>query len=562
MSLDGLWDFLPECDRVPKGIPLSFPRKLEVPSVWESLPDLRAYRGVGWYRTSFELEKAANVRLRFGGVSHTAAVWIDGAELGGHYDAFTPWDLVATGLKAGEHQVVVRVDNTFGDHSALHIPNDYYTYGGISRPVELQIVPDLYIDQLLARPRLRRGKWDLELRVRLRNVGAGPASGTLLLEVAGAELDATVPETSAGERVQVAETVKDLDVEPWSETSPTLYAVSAELLRDGAATDDRIDRVGFRDVKVKGEKLLLNGGELRLRGFNRHEDHPTFGCALPTAMLAHDLDLFNDLNANFLRTCHYPNDMRLLDMCDERGVYVWEESHSRQTPFDHPKFDEQIETSTTEMVENHFNHPCIVTWGSLNECDTESDRGIGTHERLMNLLRELDDSRPVTYAGNRMKRDKCAEYADIVSWNIYTGWYGGGQEDIGPFFEDMLAWLDSDASEGGSGKPVILSEFGGGAIPGCRNVQADYWSEDYQAKVLDEALKVYLHHSRIVGAAIWQFCDVRVSRESNPHNRYNPMGRPRTMNNKGVVDEFRRPKLSCSTVRSHFAAVAKKRGRL
>ena len=109
---------------------------------------------------------------------------------------------------------------------------------------------------------------------------------------------------------------------------------------------------------------------------------------------------------------------------------------------------------------------------------------------------------------------------------------------------------------GGEGKPVIISEFGAGAIPGVRNHRADPWSEEFQCVVIDEALKVYLTHPRIVGAAIWQFCDVRVTREGNPHtyNAFSPMGRPRCMNNKGIVDEYRRPKLAYDTVRRHFAA--------
>jgi beta-glucuronidase len=278
--------------------------------------------------------------------------------------------------------------------------------------------------------------------------------------------------------------------------------------------------------------------------------------------MAHDLDLFADLNCNFLRTCHYPNDHRLLDMCDERGIYVWEESHSRQTPLDAPHFEEQISLNTKEMVENHYNHACIVMWGSLNECETRTKAGAKVHQKVLEQLKELDDSRPTTYAGIWKKEDLCVGMADIVSWNLYTGWYGGGVEDIEPRVDDLLAWLDSTKSYGGKGKPVIISEFGGGAIPGCRNPQADLWSEEYQAQLLDAALKVYLHHPRISGAAIWQFCDGRTSEEANTndYNSYTPIGRPRCMNNKGVVDEYRRPKLSYSAVKSEMAVSVKKRG--
>lgn len=566
LPLDGGWDFLPECDlSVPPGErPASYTRRLDVPQCWESVPDLRAYRGVGWFRRELELPEPATLRLAFGGVSHTATVRVDGLKLGGHYDAFTPWDVVAPDLAAGGHEIVVRVDNTFGDHSALHIPNDYYTYGGITRPVEAQIISSLFLDRIMATPRRENGSWRLDVRVRVRNIGDRPADGALRVRVAGKEQHLPVAEVASGATLDIAAAFASLDVSPWSETSPRLYKLETLLEREGHVTDDLLDRVGFREITVDGEKLLLNGEEIHLRGFNRHEDHPTFGSAIPPGLMAHDLDLFRDMNANFLRTCHYPNDMRLLDLCDERGIYVWEESHSRQTPFDHPAFHEQIRCSTVEMVENHFNHPCILMWGSLNECDTRSEAGHAVHAEVMGWLRELDGSRPVTYAANHRKEDLCLGLVDIVSWNLYTGWYGDPPEKTGEVFDDLLEWLDSDASRGGKGKPVILSEFGGGALPGCRSVQADFWSEDYQALLLDETLKAYLSRARIVGAAIWQFCDVRVSREKNPHphNSYGPIGRPRTMNNKGVVDECRRPKLAYDTVKRHFHAAEDARGRV
>ena len=564
-SLDGLWDFLPECDRAVRGkTPKSFTRKIECPSAWESIPDLSGYRGTAWYHRRFHVTANRNVRLVFGGVSHTATVFVDGKEVGGHYDAFTPWEVLLTGLKPGVHDLTVKVDNSFGEHSSLHIPNDYYTYGGITRPVELHLVPELFLDKIFAVPKSGKNGWSLQVRLRLRNLGESPQGGVVRFSVAGQQLEWSVPAIPAGETAEVQKTLGGLEVEAWSETNPRLYDMVAELFVDGNVVDDKIDRIGFREVKVKGKQLLLNGEPLHLRGFNRHEDHPMYGCAVPAIGLAQDLDLFRDLNCNFLRTCHYPNDMRILDMCDERGIYVWEESHSRQTPFDPPNFDSQIRQSTLEMVENHFNHACIVMWGTLNECDTASDRGFEVHGAVLEYLRGLDASRPVTYAGHLRQRDRCTRFADIVSWNLYTGWYGGQPEKTLAELEELMAWLDSDASGGGKGKPVIVSEFGAGAIYGCRNPRADPWSEEWQCVVLDEALKAYLHHPRVVGAAIWQFSDVRVTREGNQHtfNAYSPMGRPRCMNNKGVVDEYRRPKLSYETVKAHMRAAEKKRGRI
>ncbi|MBD3240190.1 MAG: hypothetical protein GF331_06355 [Chitinivibrionales bacterium] len=151
----------------------------------------------------------------------------------------------------------------------------------------------------------------------------------------------------------------------------------------------------------------------------------------------------------------------------------------------------------------------------------------------------------MTFASDKQKKDLCLGLVDIVSWNRYDAWYGGTPANVKPGLEDVLAWLDSDASKGGAGKPVIMSEFGAGAIYGNRQRCRSPWSEEYQCDALDECLKVYLNHPRVSGAVIWQFCDVRVTR-----NWWG--GRPRTMNNKGVVDEYRRAKLAYEVVRKRM----------
>jgi len=229
---------------------------------------------------------------------------------------------------------------------------------------------------------------------------------------------------------------------------------------------------------------------------------------------------------------------------------VWEESHSRSTPFDHPKFREQIVTSTREMMEWHHNHASIIMWGCLNECETRTKAGRAEHKRVLDLIKKLDPSRPNTYASHFDKRDLCHDLADIVSLNKYVGWYDAPPEQTQDWLDDMIKWLDTPKG-GGKGKPIILSEFGGGAIYGYRHPRETHWTEEYQCRVLEETLKVYLHHPRVCGAAIWQFCDVRLTPTWWSH-------RPRNMNNKGTVDEYRRPKLSYAVVQRMMRKAAKK----
>jgi beta-glucuronidase len=395
-SLDGRWEFVTAEDRKAAKdrakLPKTYSRTIQVPSAWEQLPGLENYRGQGWLRTFVPAVEGLALRVVFGGVSHTGDVFIDGKHVGHHYDAFTPFAVVVPNLKEGEHELVVRVDNTFGDHSALHWANDYYTYGGITRPVELQLVPEVFIEQTHVTPTFAKGQWGLDVSVRLANWSDTSLKRRVIVQVADGEVDLGTISIPAGKTKVVTGQMNGLDVEPWDIKSPTLYMLETLLLDGEAIVDDFCDRVGFRTVEVKGEHLLLNGKSIRLRGHNRHEDHALFGNALPVAAMVNDLEMMADLGTNFIRTSHYPNDMRFLDLCDEMGFYVWEESHARSVSFEHPMFREQIEDSTREMIDWHFNRPSIVIWGCLNECNSSRKPGRVEHKRVIELIRKLDPS--------------------------------------------------------------------------------------------------------------------------------------------------------------------------
>jgi beta-glucuronidase len=555
--LPARWDFVAEKDMKVKGrMPQRYDRTIQVPSCWEQLPGLETYRGIGWFRTRFCTIQDQTVRLAFGGVSHTATVYADGKKVGSHYDAFTPWDVILPRLKAGHHEVVIRVDNTFSEGSAMHRDSDYYTYGGITRPAEIQMVPEVFIDKILAQPVRNGGKWNLDVRVKLRNCGKADIARHVVVRLGERVLEMGKVMVKRGQNRVVKGTMKGLAINEWNEKTPNLYYITAELLYGQTVVDDLVDRVGFREVEVKGKRLLVNGKPIQLRGFNRHEDHGLFGCALPVQTMASDLELMRDMCCNFVRTSHYPNDMRFLDLCDEMGFYVWEEPHFRNVPLDHPLFRDQYGTNAAEMVEWHYNRPSIIIWGVLNESDSHTPFGRKQHAWALGLLRKLDGSRPVTYADYRHQKSISLGLADIVSWNRYDAWYVGGLDEIEPRIKQMKKWLNSPASRGGKGKPIIMSEFGAAALYGYRNATQCKWTEEYQAKVIDESLRAYLSTPDIIGVAIWQFCDCRVCPGEGQKGHW--YSRPRCHNNKGIVDEYRRPKLAYEVVKKRMMEAAKK----
>lgn len=536
-ELEGLWDFY----TCPDGAAPGKHYRLFVPGSWEMNQELCNYRGKGVYEKELFLERETNLRLDFYGVSHTADVYLDGSLVAHHYNAYTKFTTVVPHLAAGRHQLKVEVSNAFGEESALHFPNDYYSYGGITRPVAMSYLPDLFVEQIHFTPRQEAGKWKARVQVKLQNLRDSRQRGSMALEVANKTLAVSVL-LEPGENM-VEKEMEFENVAAWDASSPSLYQCRAILMQEGVEIDDLIERVAFREVKTAGQDLLVNGKKVLLRGFNRHEDHPLYGCAIPVPQMVQDLELIRGAGANTVRTCHYPNDPRFLDLCDEMGFYVWEESHARgvnEERMRNPNFEIQSRDCIDEMIRDDYNHPSIILWGVINEGASDTAFGREQYKLQFEQIKRLDPSRPRTFASCRHFKDLCMDLVDVVSFNIYPLWYF--EEDPTAFLDRLRIWIKSVE---GVEKPFIISEIGAGAIYGFRTPLKSKWSEERQAEILDTLLSTYLHREDVTGMILWQFCDCRVHEELFS-------GRPKTENNKGVVDIYRRPKLAYEVVRRHF----------
>ena len=520
---------------------LSAPIRVMVPGVWESVPALKNYHGRARYEQDVTCE--GNVRIWLGGVSIRAKVWLDGQQVAAHYGAYTGFEAIVRGVSHGSHRLCIEADNRFGDDSALHVPNDYYAYGGVNRPVVIEDLGEAYINSLHVTPRLIDGLWHAMTEVTVTSLSDAAADYLLRLDAAGSTIEKTI-RLASGATVRVMLDLPCHDAQVWSPASPVLTTIQATLAHSGTPVDDLIDRFGFREIRVEGNQILLNGQLLRLKGFNRHEEYGDLGVSVPVELMLRDLLMFKDLGANCVRTCHYPNDPRFLDLCDELGILVWEESHSRglgEERMRHPLFMEQLEQCTREMVDQHFNHPSIFIWASLNECADDTDYGADCYRRIFRLLHELDASRPMTAALLERAGGKVFDASDVVSVNIYPQWY----HDT-PVAESLSRKIAEAKASGGEGKPMIVSEIGAGAIMGYHDPFGEAkWSEERQCTILRDQVEAVMADSDCIGVFLWQFADVRVDESWFAH-------RPRTYNNKGVVDEYRRPKLSYATVKELF----------
>lgn len=527
-------------------------QQVYVPSCWENYPGTAAYTGKARYCRTFEAE--GNVRLEFKGVSHTACVYVDGEKVASHYNAYTIFEAIVPNLRPGKHTLEIIADNSFGPESALHVPNDYQSYGGISRAVIMEEIEDVYIKWIHFTPLLKRNEnaegkaWFGKAEINLCNVSDLDFTGTIVVNFAGHRL-VSLPVTLKGKETKIITTEELLcrEAEEWSPESPRLYSIEAILEdKDSISVDDLIERVGFRIIEVSGKDILLNGKKLLIKGLCRHEDHPQFGCALPLEAMQYDLMIAKDLGANSIRTTHYPNDELFLDLCDEQGILVWEENHARglsEELMRNPYFDKQCEDCIYEMITAHYNHPSIYIWGILNECASHTEYGKACYEAQYEWIRKLDASRPRSSASCQFKTDICFGYPEIVSYNIYPKWYH--DTPVKEYLKDLYEWVQDNTE--GKEKPFLITEIGAGALYGYRHPSHVKWTEEYQAETLKEQITAVFEQDGCSGIYIWQFCDTRVS--SSWFGT-----RPRTMNNKGIVDEYRRAKLSYEIVKGMYKA--------
>ncbi len=548
----GTWDFAFLGDCEPDDVEVSavgFDDRMAVPGCFDATPCYAGKRGLAAYRTRVPLAGGAQHRLIFDGVHHWGRIFVNGKAVREHVGGFTRFAADFREPSEGEVEIVALVDNRFNyDRCPLHLDYfDWYQYGGIARGAELHALGAVWVEGLrVVTEDLARRRLALTI-----SYGADKAPGETELQVT---FDGEVVHR---ERVElrdasgeIARTLEVPGAPLWSPEEPNLHLVHVRL-----GDDDMRERIGIRQVRAEGQRVLVNDRPVRFLGFCRHEAHPEIGHGIPDQLLVSDAQLLKDLGCNFVRGAHYPQDVRWLDLCDEAGMLVWSEAIGWQHKAEHltdPHFVGAQVAHIGEMVAQTINHASVIIWGVQNESDSHDPKCRPAYERLLGRLRELDPTRLVTYASHRPFDDVCLDLVDLVSINCYPGWYHGSIDEIPGHLDRIAAHVDA---HGQGEKPLMISEIGAGAIWGQREWEQRMWSEEYQAALLERVLRHLLTDSdRWCGVSLWQFCDVRTSEE-----RMRTLGRPRGFNNKGVVDEYRRPKMAYDVVRRHYREASSRR---
>ncbi|MEI8246156.1 MAG: glycoside hydrolase family 2 TIM barrel-domain containing protein [Lentisphaerota bacterium] len=546
VELDGCWEFsflgnqqsIAEVD-LRKIVYRDF---LPVPSAFDAYPAYAGLRGIAACRTSFELSPGTTGELEFFAAGPFCTVFVDGQKLGSHHPGFTRFTMLVPPASHAQRELTVLVDNRFDRCQSPLVDRafDFYNYGGITRSVRLWQLPSQAVQWCRITPLDCAGTLEIELQMYEKS----DAELTIELSFDQKPPEAMLVKLKAG-RGKI--TLKLSHPKLWSPASPHLHIASLRTAHDRLEV-----RFGVRKVEAKDGKILLNGEPVKLLGVCRHEAHPQFGPALPFQQIVQDLQLLRDLGCNFVRGSHYPQDPRFLELCDEMGILVFEENlgwGQNQDYLTDPEFIRLQLESTREMIDASYNHPCVIIRGFLNEADSSVEAARPCYQALVDLIRREDPGRCVAYASNRYQLDRFLTMVDIVCFNLYPGWYGSMENDdplseILPRIQAELAWLAAQPEL--KGKPFVISEIGAGAVYGWHDALNGFWTEEYQSDFLRIACNEVISNPAIAGVALWQFCDCRT------YQGCRALGRPRAFNNKGLLDEYRRPKLAYNTVKTIF----------
>ena len=549
LSLDGSWSF-----RFEDGKPLEEAAKsdfaatdsIPVPACYDMMPKWYMKRGTGLYRRSFVLEKPMkDAVLVVDGMGVRAKFAIDGKDLGLHPYPYARLEIPVGPLAAGEHTVFAAVDNILAwPRVKMARPYyDFYFYGGFYHGVKLvEREPKVFVRTL----DYKTGKVEIEIE------NGGDSAATLAFD-GGQEVNVKLSNGRA------AVTVPDFRL--WSSESPALHKVSINL--STSQPFNLSTRFGIRQIEAKDRKIYLNGKELFLKGFNRHESDWLNGAATGEAIMLQDIQRLKALGGNFIRGAHYQQCERFLDLCDENGVLVWEESLGWGNGQDYvnnnfppnelkdAEFCEMQVKETRDMVRASFNHPSVIIYGFLNECASQRPECKVLVDRLAETIRAENPGRLVTFACNVTDRDICCTNMDIVAFNAYPGvipMQPGTEADLREKVRGRFNGIVEKFRQRYPDKPIMVSETGCGAEFGRRGEYASPNTEEFQDEYLTNVFETLWENPDVVGFSIWQLNDGR-TRERFGGNAVSAMFGGSIA---GVFDRLRRPKFSAETVRKYF----------
>ena len=474
---------------------------MQIPSDWNTKDErLFFYEGTVWFKKSFNYNKKAGKRafLYFGAVNYESIVYLNGKRLGRHEGGFTPFNFDVTDvINNGDNFVIIKVDNKRRKENVPTQIFDWWNYGGITRDVYIIETDEVFVQNY---------KFDLDKSNRNQIF----YSISLNRNAAGAKVEVSIPELKVKQILtsdrsgNLSGSINAKNLVLWSPENPKLYDV--ELKLGGTVLKDQI---GFRTIETQGKKILLNGKPIFLRGISIHEEKSDGGGrANSTDDAKRLLSWAKELGCNFVRLAHYPHNEFMVREAEREGILVWSEIPVYWTiDWENPSTLLNAQRQLTDMISRDQNRANVIIWSIANETPHGYAReqfleSLAKHARALDTTRLISMAMEVTSASNYVNRlnDNMNRFVDVISFNQYIGWY----RDV-----NDAAKMTWDIPYN---KPVIISEFGGGAKYGFHGAANQRWTEEFQENLYKENTAMLDKIDGLAGTTPWILKDFRSPR--------------------------------------------------
>lgn len=477
---------------------------LWVPGDWNSQSErLFYYEGTIWYRQQFETpDEAKGKRLfvYFDGANYNTRAFLNSKELGKHEGGFTPFNFEITDqVRAGTNTLVVGVSSARWGDGIPGKTTDWWNYGGITRDVRLVAVPSTFVENF--KLQLAKGSADHAAGWVQLNGKSFPSEVQVSIAELGMRQSFAVDERGRAELTFDFE-----NLQRWSPEQPKLYTVRIQ-----AGDDVVTDEIGFRTLETRGADLLLNGKSIFLRGVCLHEEESLrAGRAWSRKDAEKLLGYARDMNCNFVRLAHYPHNENLIRLADEWGIMLWcEQPLYWGIDWKNDWVLNKAKRMFDEQIARDQNRASVIIWSICNETGISDSRNkflaaVASHVRSQDDTRLISaalkpdndhtsDRDPVLFFS-----DPLGQHLDVVAFNEYVGWYNGLPDRC----KEKTFKVNYD-------KPLIVSEFGGGALQGYHGDKETRWTEEYQEWLFQESIPMLEKIPQLRGTAPWVLVDFR-----------------------------------------------------
>lgn len=574
-NLDGLWDF--KVDFNDEGFAhgwatenLNTKLQVSVPASYNELftdPAIREHSGWVWYQRTVRVPRGwsgERIFVRADSATHEGVIFVNGKEVVRHLGGYMPFSADITDhVSAGEEFVLtIAVSNVLtnetippgkvitrddGTKSQTYL-HDFFNFAGLARSVWIYSQPQVSVEDVTVITDFEGTTGQVKYSVETSSAAEVQTTlldekGEVVATASGADSTLTVP-----------------NVKLWQPGNAYLYQLKVEAVVGGDVVDEYYLNVGIRTVKVDGAKFLINNEPFYFTGFGMHEDHVVKGKGHDNAFMLNDFELLKWVGANSFRTSHYPYAEEVMEYADRQGFMIIDETpavglnQSFATMFGGPrlptygpetaneKTQANLLQAVRELIQRDKNHPSVVLWSITNESETGIPEAAEFFKPAIDLAKQLDQTRPVTYVNVMFDTfEKCvlAPLVDVICLNRYWGWYEDHADLPNAAIhleKELKGWTDK------YNVPIIITEYGADTLAGGHSIHELPWSEEYQNAYLDMTHAQFDKFPGVVGEHMWNFADF----QTKP-GIFRVLG-----NKKGAFTRDRQPKAAAHNLRARW----------